>query len=282
MGASAGGKFVVSATPVSHLTTVQKSNLLRQKYSIGPAIVKGCGDTVCAAQNAVCDGAVGKCVCLDGSAMSNGKCTVRLLLPPSQQKSIPLKIALGFKSRDAERWDAHRRAIRKSMARTLLLNFNAYSPVNCPFLSLGEHDVTINKVDQTHTNSAVVHASVAFWGPAGNAVATRCSRSMQQSIVSVIANGRLAQSVQQFANLGSVPHLAMGDAVEGTTVSAITTPGGCKQWCAGNKQAWEKKCTWLGLCDGCSDCRGIVSTTKTAVTASPSTKSNAAGKCKLL
>ena len=28
----------------------------------------------------------------------------------------------------------------------------------------------------------------------------------------------------------------------------------CKLWCSGHKQAWLKKCTWSGRCDGCSEC----------------------------
>ena len=30
----------------------------------------------------------------------------------------------------------------------------------------------------------------------------------------------------------------------------------CKLWCSGHKQAWLKKCTWSGKCDGCSECLG--------------------------
>ena len=31
---------------------------------------------------------------------------------------------------------------------------------------------------------------------------------------------------------------------------------GCQKWCAANKQAWKRKCTWASLCDGCPGCAG--------------------------
>jgi len=214
--------------------------------------------------------------------MSNGKCKVLSLLPSSYHESIPFHIELGFQSSDesAEQWNQHAGAIRKSMARNLLLNFNADAEDDCPFLSLGEHDITIDKVDQKDTSSAVVHASVAFWGPTGNVVATRCSKSMYKSIDSAIASGRLAQSVQESADLGGVPHVTIQDTVQGTA-STITTSviAACKNWCAANKKEWNKKCTWLGICDGCNECSGLVSTTNTITSTSPSTESNTAA-CK--
>ena len=216
MGLSGGSKFVVSATPVSQLTAAEKSDLLRKKYNIRDPVIKKCDERLCESQNAVCDGEVGECVCLDGSAMSNGKCAVISVVPSSQQQSIPVRIELSLKSANAERWDEHRGAIRKSMARTLLLDFNnADAADGRPYLSLGENDVAIDKIEQQHTNSAVVHASVNFWGPTGNMVATQFPFSMRKSIGSVISDGRLAQSIQETAKLGVAPELAMQQAVTG-------------------------------------------------------------------
>ena len=216
MGLSGGSKFVVSTTPVSQLTAAEKSDLLREKYNIRDPIIKKCDERLCESQNAVCDAEVGECVCLDGSVMSNGKCAVISVVPSSQQKSIPVRIELGLKSANAERWDAHRGAIRKSMARTLLLDFNnADAADGRPYLSLGENDIAIDKVEQQHTNSAVVHASVEFWGATGKVVATQFSDSMRKSIGSVISDGRLAQSIKETAKLGVAPELTMQQVATG-------------------------------------------------------------------
>jgi len=141
--------------------------------------------------------------------MSDGKCKVLPLLPPSYSKSIPFRAALQFESKTstAEQWDQHTGAIRKSFASTLPLSFNVDAAEDCPFLSLGEHDVTVEQVDRKATGSAVVHVSVALWGPTGNLLATQCPDSMRESFASVAANGRLAQSLQESAKLGGVPRV---------------------------------------------------------------------------
>ena len=47
---------------------------------------------------------------------------------------------------------------------------------------------------------------------------------------------------------------AVVDATNTKNVFSIMTA--CQYWCRKNLLEWTKKCSWLGVCDGCSACAG--------------------------
>ena len=228
MGISSGGQFVVSTTPVSHLTATEKSNLLSQKYNVEPIILKEC-DNECEIKNSVCNRELGKCECTGDNMMSEqGECAVIPIIAPSDRQSSVLTNVFLFESHGstAEIWKEQKHGIRKSFSLTLPKNFNADLEEDCPVLSLAEHDVTVEQISQQDTGSVVVHVSISLWGSTGNVLASRCLDAMSKSFNKVVSNGNLSQSLKETVRLQGTLDVKIANGAECGGDSDIVCPVG--------------------------------------------------------